>query len=89
MRLKSIVLKKGGGGMKKTMGGGVPQNQTLAALEIHLGKTAKDTATALGVSYNTYKEWKGDRRKMTGSSRRLVAVIYELKGTKIGEMFGV
>lgn len=75
--------------MKKEHGGGVSQNQLLAALEIHLGKTAKDTATMLGTNYNSYKEWKGERRKMTGPTKRLIAVIYELKGTQIGKMFGV
>lgn len=75
--------------MKKEHGGGIPQNQLLAALEIHLGKTAKDTAKALGTNYNSYKEWKGNRRQMTGPTKRLIAVLYEIKGSHVGKMFGV
>jgi DNA-binding transcriptional regulator YiaG len=51
--------------------------------------TAKRAAELLNTSYNTYKEWKGERRNMTGPSIRLIEVLIDIKGTGFGKKFGV
>ena len=75
--------------MKKTHGGGTSQNAHMKQFEITMECTAKKAAEILNTNYNTYKEWKSDRRKMTGPSRRLVLVMLAIKGTSIGKKFGV
>lgn len=65
------------------------QNTTLSNLEGHLDKTAKGTAKIMGVSYDTYKAWKGERRNMTGATRKLVEVLIAIKGSSVGKEFGI
>ena len=84
-----IRTKKGGGGMENNMGGGVCQRELLTNLENHLQRTAVSTACLLNTSYNTYKEWKGNRRKMTGPTIRLIEYLFVCAGTKQGKIFGI
>lgn len=70
--------KKGVGSKNSNRGEGVTQKTMLILLESTLSMTAKDTAKILGTNYNTYKEWKGDRRNMTGPTLMAIEMVYFL-----------
>ena len=65
------------------------QNTMLKEFEESTVVTAKSAAVLLDSSYNTYKEWKGNRRKMTGPTLKLIKVLTAIKGTGVGKKFGV
>ena len=86
---KKNSLKKGGGPSEKEIGGGCSQNALLKEFESSNGFTAAASSLALGTGYNTYKEWKSGRRKMTGPTLKLIKVLMAIKGTGVGKKFGV
>ena len=75
--------------MKITIGGGIDQKTILTNLEAHLGTTAKRTAELLETSYNTYKEWKGNRRNILGTTLLAINMLTDIAGTEIGKEYGV
>ncbi len=83
------LYKKGGGGMKKVIGGRGKQYLILSNLENFLSMTGVSVATVLGTSYSTYKSWKSDNRQMTGTTLRLIDYIFVAKGTEVGVVFGI
>lgn len=84
-----MSTKKGGGGIKNKGGEGVDQRTLLTNLETLLNETAVGTAKILGTNYNTYKEWKGHRREMLGTTLKLIEAITLLAGTELGKKLGV
>lgn len=75
--------------MKITIGGGVDQKSILTDLEAHLGETAKRTAELLNTSYNTYKEWKGNRRNILPPTLLAINLLTDIAGTDLGKQYGV
>ena len=75
--------------MKNNRGEGVSQREILTELESLLEETAVGTAAILGTNYNTYKEWKGGRRIMLGTTLKLIKAINLMAGTELGKQMGV
>jgi hypothetical protein len=85
----SVLPKMPVGGYKFNQGGGMSQYELLQQFEDLTKTTAAGAAELLDTKYNTYKQWKMDRRNMTGPSIKLVQVLTKIKGTEFGEEFGV
>lgn len=51
--------------------------------------TPGEMAAAMGVSYDTFKDWQSGRRNMNSSAVRCIELLKALKGTRKGKKFGV
>lgn len=54
-----------------------------------LGLKPGEMAAAMGTTYDTFKEWQSERRKMSKTAVRCVELLLALKGTRKGKKFGV
>ena len=64
-------------------------NDELTAARNELGLTPSEMAQAMGVSYDTFKDWQSGRRKLKGATVRVVEMLLAMKGTRVGKKFGV
>lgn len=67
----------------------IEQVEKLIADRETLGLTPGAMATAMGVTYDTYKDWQSGRRNMRPTARRCIELLLALKGTRKGKKFGV
>ena len=63
-------------------------DQLTQAREI-LNLSPTQMAKALGISYDTYKDWQSGRRKPPAVAIRCVQLLLAIQGTHIGKKFGL
>lgn len=64
-----------------------PNDLTTARKTLDLTPTAM--ASAMGVGYDTYKDWQSGRRKMPPVADRCIELLLAAQGTRVGKKFGV
>lgn len=63
--------------------------EQLADARNTLDLTPTAMAAALGVSYDTFKDWQSGRRKMPPVASRCIELLLAVQGTRVGKKFGV
>lgn len=63
--------------------------EELAHIMQDLGLKPVSMSRSLGISYSTFKQWKGNQRKIPPIAIRAIELLIAVKDTEIGERFGV